>query len=298
MSEIDFRPMLACREVPDDQLRFPIYGSPKLDGIRALGFGHSLLSRKLKDIPNHYVREFFSGNRFRGFDGELILGDPTAKDVYNQTNSAVMSRDGEPRVDFYVFDMFTLGGYTFEKRLEEVQRRIDRLGVVPLRVHHHKVLNDLEELKAFEEEVLWRGYEGVILRAPGALYKQGRSTAREQGMVKIKRFVDSEAEILEVRELMSNQNEQKRDERGYAKRSNHKANMVPMGTMGTLVCRDIHDGRQVDIGSGYTEALRKSLWRRRGLLPGMIVKYKHFPVGAIDRPRHPVFLGFRSKIDL
>ena len=29
-----------------------------------------------------------------------------------------------------------------------------------------------------------------------------------------------------------------------------------------------------------------------------IVKYKHFPVGEKDKPRFPVFIGFRAKEDM
>jgi DNA ligase-1 len=30
---------------------------------------------------------------------------------------------------------------------------------------------------------------------------------------------------------------------------------------------------------------------------GKLVKYKYFAIGVKDAPRHPVFLGFRSKLD-
>lgn len=31
---------------------------------------------------------------------------------------------------------------------------------------------------------------------------------------------------------------------------------------------------------------------------GRIVNYKHFPVGAKEAPRHPVYLGLRDPLDL
>lgn len=294
----DFKPMLACREVPDDQLRFPLYVSPKLDGIRALTFGDRLLTRKLKKVPNIFTQELFSHEKLRGMDGELILGDPTAEDVYHKTHSAVMKRSGNPALDFYVFDMYTLGDTTFERRWEEGLRRIQAAGFTNVKFHKHTIARSLYELQRLEDDIVRQGYEGVICRAPEAPYKYGRSTAREQGMVKIKRFVDSEAVIIRVVEMMSNQNEQKTNELGQAKRSSHKAGMVPMGTAGTLVCTDVHTGMPVDIGSGFTAAMRKSLWRRRKTLPGQIVKYKYFPIGTRDRPRHPVFLGFRDPRDM
>jgi DNA ligase-1 len=89
-----------------DSLRFPLYASPKLDGIRAMVTDAGLVSRKLLPIPNRHLQLALSTDFLRGLDGELILGNPTDEDVYRRTNSSVMSRDGEPSVTFYVLDHF------------------------------------------------------------------------------------------------------------------------------------------------------------------------------------------------
>jgi DNA ligase-1 len=41
---------------------------------------------------------------------------------------------------------------------------------------------------------------------------------------------------------------------------------------------------------------RKLLWEKPPI--GRVVKYKHFPYGADEKPRHPVFLGFRPEEDM
>ena len=46
------------------------------------------------------------------------------------------------------------------------------------------------------------------------LYKLGRSTFIEQGLIKLKRFEDGEAEIIGFKEKMLNQNEATIDARG------------------------------------------------------------------------------------
>jgi len=71
-----------------------------------------------------------------------------------------------------------------------VHRMLDQgiLGMVrvkPIGVYNIK---DLEEFKACEEKFLKEGYEGIMARSPHAPYKVGRSTLKEQGLLKIKRF--------------------------------------------------------------------------------------------------------------
>src|SRR5690554_1925933 len=86
------KPMLLYQKNPDlDLLSYPVYVTPKLDGIRCLAFQEGALSRTLKPIRNRYVQECFSkaGSTLWGMDGELIVGPPTTPDVYRVTNSGV-----------------------------------------------------------------------------------------------------------------------------------------------------------------------------------------------------------------
>ena len=48
----------------------------------------------------------------------------------------------------------------------------------------------------------------------------------------------------------------------------------------------------------WTKELRVELWKDRANLVGKFIKYKFFPSGSKDRPRFPVWLGFRDKIDM
>lgn len=101
MSKI--KPLLSC-EVPLEKVNFPIYVSTKFDGIRALVIDAVVYSRSLKPIRNKHVQKLFGKHKYNGFDGELIVGDIYAKDVFQKTTSGVMSEDGEPDVTYYVFD--------------------------------------------------------------------------------------------------------------------------------------------------------------------------------------------------
>lgn len=297
-----FKPLLAATVEKVEDIRFPVLASPKLDGVRAIVIDGVVMSRSLKPIPNKHVQKLFGW--MEGFDGELIVGDPTAEDVYRVTASGVMSVEGEPDVRYFVFDTlgFDLndGGNPFRKRLEDARHSVgDCRAEEEKRVWlvTHFEVPYLEALEELEAGWLLQGYEGVMLRDPSGRYKCGRSTLKEGILLKLKRFQDDEAEVVGVEELLRNGNEAKTNELGHTERSSHKANMIPSGTLGALICKT-KDGVEFRIGTGLTQADRDSLWAVRDTLPGKLVKFKHFTIGVKVAPRFPVFLGFRDPIDL
>lgn len=299
------KPMLSATVVGIEQLdgRYPLLASPKLDGIRALKWQGVVVSRNLKPIPNKYVQQLLKDIP-NGLDGELIVGDPTSKTCFRDTSSGCMSEDGEPKVVFYIFDIVDKSRenlLTFEYRFDFVKRWYQGIGS-DLKKHvklvPQKIIKNSFELYEYESTMLERGYEGVMLRSPEGIYKFGRSTLKEGHLMKLKRFKDSEAKILAVEELMHNNNEKTKDELGRSKRSTHKENLVSGGTLGSLSVKDIHTGVTFDVGSGFTQADRDALWKDRTKLKGKVIKYKYFPTGSKDKPRFPVFLGFRDKIDI
>lgn len=160
----------------------------------------------------------------------------------------------------------------------------------------HAQLVDGEHLESYEECCTKHGYEGVMLRAPEGPYKQGRSTAKEGYLLKLKRFEDAEATIVGFEERMHNANEATKDERGYTKRSSHQENKVGTGTLGALIVRGVtaFEGIEFNIGTGFDDEQRQDFWANREAMLGETVKFKFFEVGVKDAPRHPVFLGFRS----
>jgi len=282
------KPMLLCRENPDlSTLPYPVYVTPKLDGIRALVNDGVVLSRTLKPIPNLHVQSLFGKSEYEGFDGELIFGSPTSPTVYRDTNSFVMSIDKvSDQINYHVFDMWNR---TLNYQDNGVPYAIGR-GIVPL---PQMMVGGPEEMVEHEEAFLSAGYEGLIIRCFHGMYKFGRTTMKEQNTYKLKRFEDSEAEILGTVEEMENTNVKLTNELGRGQRSVHREGMVGKGTMGALHVRDTQTGVDFHIGSGFTAHDRTQAWPA-----GTIVKYKFFPVGIKDKPRHPIFLGIRDKMDM
>jgi DNA ligase-1 len=276
-------------------LSYPLLASPKLDGIRCLVVGNVAFSRNLKPVPNRFAQRLFGRREFHGLDGELVVGLDTAPDAFQRSSSGIMSRDGEPDAVFHVFDDWSCA-LGFEGRLAAVKKRVH--GFANLRFVRHRLVRDEEQLLRLEEEFVGDGYEGIMLRKPDGPYKQGRSTLNEGWLMKLKRFSDGEAEVVGYTQLLHNANEATVGELGQTKRSSHKAGKVAQEMLGALTVRDLTTDVVFEVGTGFTEDMRRLLWVGRLKLQGRLVKYKYQPTGVKEKPRFPVFLGFRDPADL
>ena len=295
----EFSPLLA-RPAPDNlsEVKFPVWASPKLDGIRAVVRGGRLVSRSLKPIRNKRLAELYSNPEFEGLDGELICGDPTDKDVFNKSTSAVMGGDNDSGdVKFYVFDFIT------DEPYETRKVKAERLS----KFHEHIVcvqqsyIESINELSKFEDKMVKLGYEGIMLRGAGSLYKYGRSTAKEGILLKVKRFEHHEAVVIGMTEMMHNTNTAKRNAVGHMERSSKKEGLKSMRVLGALTVKGVNGpfkGVEFEIGTGYDGAQRREFWKLGDALIGKVVRYKHQLTGSKDKPRFPVFDGFRDADDM
>jgi DNA ligase-1 len=292
-----FKPMLASPAVLDD-LTFPRFGSPKIDGIRASNVDGRLLSRTLKEIPNRHVYNMFNQNKFKWLDGELIAGSPTSETCYRDTVSVVMS-DDKPALDvtWYVFDYWLEPTLPYSARLHLLAAKVKELNHPHIKMLAHEPLNDRAALDLYEAEQVEQGYEGVMLNDPAAAYKFGRATPKGGELLKVKRFIDSEATVIGVEEEMFNGNDAQTNELGRTKRSTAKAGLIGKGTMGALIVRDVKTKVEFNIGTGFTAQDRIEWWgwfkTQTAKTTPPVIKYKSFPVGVKDKPRHPVYLGLR-----
>ena len=286
------RPMLGVN-VDLDKLQFPIYASTKLDGVRAIVDNGVVYSRTGKPIPNKEVQKRFSN--YHGLDGELIVGNPTDKNVYKHTVSGVMTKESTPNVIFNVFDIWDSKENYYSRDKELFQyNNIPYINIV----NQHLITN-MKELEEYELKVLSLGYEGVMIRKPDTLYKHGRSTVKGGELLKLKRFSDSEGIIKYCLPLMHNNNEATIDELGYTSRSTCKDNKIADEMLGSFVVEDLKNPNMIfNIGSGFTKQERIDFWNKREELTGKIVTYKYFTVGMQNLPRFPIFKGFRDRIDI
>lgn len=290
------KPLLSCK-VPLDKVKFPIYISTKFDGIRALVIDGVVYSVSLKPIRNKHVQKLFGKPEYNGFDGELIVGDIYAKDVFQKTTSGVMSEDGTPDVTFHVFDLWSMPTFDYEYRQRELQEILlnneEYEGVVYTTIHKCQTVEDLEFFLNHEKNV---GGEGLIGRSTSGVYKYGRSTPKEQLSIKFKFFEQDEFEVVGFNERMHNTNEQKRDELGYAERSSSKDGLVPTNTLGSLVLK--YNDTTFSCGTGFDDKLRKEIWDNKELYLGKLASIRYMSVGSKDLPRVPSFIGFRHIEDI
>lgn len=300
------KPMLASDWAPKT-LKFPLWVQPKIDGVRALNCTGTLTGRSLKQHKNKFTTGFFSHGLTLGLDGEMAAWSETAPDLCRRTTSALNTIEGEPFVLWWLFDLVTLenGGKSYSERYEDLKIRVEKLKVFqPLlwsrvRLVPYKVVYNLEELEAVDADYVALGFEGTIIRDPNGLHKSGRSTARECGLLRIKRFVEEEAVVLSLQEGESNANEAKINELGHTERSTHAENMIPNGKVGAMVCKDVKTEQTITVGAGcMTHAERLHYWAHPGEIVGKTIKYKTFLHGKKDLPRFPTFQSLRAESDM
>lgn len=314
------KPMLAS-DYAEDKIRFPVIAQPKIDGVRALNMTGTLTGRSLKKHANRHVTGYFSHSSLAGFDGEMAAEQECHPDLCRLTTSALSTIDGAPWIMWHVFDYVApeTKSLPYEQRLVAMASRVAALKADPqlhelachLQLIPSVMCASLEQL--LEADAVWldMGYEGTILRDPQGLHKQGRSTVKEGGLLRIKRFIDFEVEVTEILEGVTNTNEAQTNELGLQFRSTHQENMVPNGMVGAMMGRVIKDildskgavlfaeGSIVKIGAGsMTHEDRVRFFKEPALLIGQIAKGKMFPKGVKDKPRFPTFQSIRSKTDL
>ncbi len=295
------KPMLAAKVEDEtiDKLRYPLLATPKIDGIRCLKLANGrVVSRSFKPIVNDHIRQILQEILPCGADGEIYL--PYGE--FNQVSSAVMRRSGKPRFRYAMFDLVRNGTEIDDPywlRMDQL-KRFNKSGefnalvdkVIP------QLIQNYDQLLIVEQFFLENKFEGIMLRNLNGLYKCGRSTFREGGLLKLKRFRDSEARIIGVEALQSNQNEATTDAFGHTKRSSHQANQVTQDKLGSLLVQDLYTNVEFSIGSGFDDSQRFDYWINQNAILGKIVKYRYQSVGQVIKPRFPTFLGFRSEDDI
>lgn len=313
------KPMLA-EDADESKIQFPVAAEPKIDGVRGLNMHGGLTGRSLKLLGNRYTTSFFSQDFFKGFDGELAAERETHRDLCRITTSATSTIKGEPFVLWWLFDYVTdeTCGLGYVDRHQLLRERVHLLQHTSefqpwaghLRIVNFEIVRSLEELHAFDKKCLAAGYEGTIIRSLDGKHKQGRSTVREGGLLRIKHFIESEALVNSIVEGEANQNEAQVNELGLQFRSSHQENMVPNGLVGNLqctACKTVKDGSRVVIEKGQQvtvspgnmdHGLRKYYFENQHELVGKIIKFKFFPKGIKDKPRFPTYVTIRSPADM
>jgi DNA ligase 1 len=266
---------------------YPYVVSPKLDGVRCLTTASGPVSRKLISVPNTHIREKLL-KLPAGYDGEITGG------FFDDTTSLFRTVNKVAPFVYHVFDVVSLVGGILERtsQLKPMDLGDNCLMVVVPQL----IINNYQQLIEYENLAVARGYEGIMIRSPSAKYKFGRSTRKEEALMKFKRWMDDDAVIIGRTPRLKNNNPQVRDELGNAKRSKHKTNLEPQDILGALLCS--FNGHNFDIGSGFDDETAMRLWKMPSEeLYTYNVKFKYKALTKDKVPLFPVYLGLRTTED-
>lgn len=279
------------------QLDYPVAVSPKFDGIRVLIINGVPVSRTLKPIRNKRVVEVLSGLPSL-LDGEII----SVTNNFQDSTSAVMAADSEIPWEYHIFDCVPNGQLEmpYSSRISALRELIELNHFPPeCRIVNPDYIYELSALEEAAQKHLENGFEGTMIRSPSGRYKCGRSTQKEGLLLKLKQFEDTEAKVIGFEELMHNDNEATVNALGHTERSSSKENKRRSGTLGAFIVQSKEDETMTyKVGSGLTAEQRQTFWDNQDDLIGQWVKVKYFQYGIKDKPRHPIFLGFRDPDDM
>lgn len=290
------RPMLATAldDKTLEQVAWPMLGSYKVDGYRCQLKDGVAYARSGKPHPCKAVQAWAKTIPYP-LDGELIVPGVS----FNQAGGLLRRADYSGPFKFLIFDLVQ-DGLKAQERFQFLQSIQSSLPT-NCKLLSQVWLSSLQEALDFESEALTLGFEGIVLRKPGALYKHGRGTLRDQTMLKLKRFKTAEAKVLSVEPRMFNSNTAQQTPLGYTERSTAKDGLLETNVLGKLNCvgltepfKDIH----FSIGNfdGLTDQDKIQLLAEPPI--GAICTFKYFPEGILDKPRHPVWLAWRPDWDI
>lgn len=297
----DGQPPSAAQLLP----HFPLWGSFKKDGIRAVNVEGQLRSRTWKPIRSAFAQGQYGSLVYANIDGELLcprgeVGDDMT--LFHASQSRATTINDKRALEWHVFDLALFGPPTAEyaRRHAMLQEILDRYPSEDIKLLEQRVLYNYDDVLAFEAEACTLyDEEGIIIRRPDGIYKPGRSTLREGYLMKFCRWERDEAQIIGFEEQLENTNEAQEDSFGRTKRSTHQAGMRPKGVLGAFVVRSDRFG-DFKVGGGplLDAKSRAHFWGVRAELVGSLLHYRYKPYGVKDKPRIPQAIGIRSRDDL
>lgn len=275
-----FKPMLAHKfSDHQDEIQFPVYSQPKLDGIRCIVSCNGMFSRNGNEIisaPHIFenLKPFFVSNPDAILDGELYADK--LKNDFNRICSLVKKtkptaedlRESAATIEYWVYDAPVIGGCIpsnpFIRRFNLIESLLCGIGKIRI-VATEKIMN-VESLDTLYGVYLEKGYEGQMVRC-----NKSYENKRSRSLLKRKEFIDDEFSILGITE-------------GLGKRA---------GTAGfmSFVSRNGNEFRS-NI-KGNFQHLKTILEDRENLI-GKIATVKFFNLTPNGIPRFPYVTGIRN----
>ena len=260
-----FEPMLAKNfndlndKRREDFFKERVFVQPKLDGLRCINDGLSLMSRNGKEyFTCPHLLDIIPKDSNIMLDGELY--NHIFYDNFNEIVS-IIKRDNPEKSDFikskeyaqyHVYDLPSSKG-TFSKRYKDL---LDwHLSTFkgdensPIKIVPTIEVFSFEEIEKANEKFLELGYEGTIIRRDGMNYENKRTW----NLLKLKEWFDDEYEIIEVLEGQGNR----------------------VGTVGKFVLK-MNNGNTFKSNIKGPFSYLKELWNKKEELFGKMATVKYF----------------------
>lgn len=196
--------------------------SEKLDGVRGYWDGKQLLSRQgtIFPAPADFIADFPDFP----LDGELYSG----RGKFAETSGNVRSGKNWSKIRYHVFDVpYAQGG--LRERLAVLEKWLAKHPNSHIVIVEQTPIANIDDAIAMREKIEQAGGEGVMLRNPDTPYLPTRT----ETLLKLKSHQDAECIV----------------------RSHLPGKGRLIGKLGSLVC-ELSDGRQIKIGSGFTDSER------------------------------------------
>jgi len=249
---------------------------PKLDGIRCFAVVRNgqptLYARSGKEITNFNdtVGRDLKNVPDGCYDGELMGEDfiSLMRQAYRKENVCVDD------TYFAIFDYLSLREWDKREAVKRCEDRyIDLLHyVMPQKFQFLNVveriycLPDYSLIKKLHDKFVADGYEGVMIKDLDAPYKFGRGPE----VMKLKEFHDVDLKIQALLE-------------GTGRHT---------GKLGSVVV--VYNGVDVQVGSGFSDELRESIWSDPEKFVGRMIEVRYQEETPDGSLRFPTFVCFRN----
>lgn len=300
-----FEPMLAQKyEDRKNEIEFPIYSQPKLDGVRCIINKNGMWTRNGKPIvsaPHIFdeVKFLFETNPYLVLDGELYCNK--FNNDFNKIISLVRKTKPTEQdfkeskiIEYWIYDLYHPDKYFGDKAwpystfdfsfmtrtsylLDRVFTKIwdnesekrgmfDGLGTKCTLVPTI-LLHNHDQISKQLEFYIEQGYEGQILRRGNGLYENKRS----KNLLKHKNFQDDEWEILGVEEGKG----------------------VRAGTIGKMLFKT-KEGKDFASNLKFDHDTLKEMWNNKNKYIGQKATIKYFNLTPDGIPRFPYVITIRN----
>lgn len=261
--------------------------SQKMNGNRASFYQGRLISRQGKEFTGmqHIISDLEKLGIGWFYDGELIRKNfDNLPDGENfRIGTGIINSDAETKdeIKFVIFDYFPESDINLKESAVKYKIRRGMLNRLREVIEEKKLRNveivkmvyegtDQTQIMKWLDYAVEQGWEGLMLNKD-ATYKCKRTT----DLIKIKKFYSMDLPVVAVVEG-----------EGRLK-----------GTLGALVVQ--YKENTVNVGSGFDDATRRSLWNQRDELIGRIMEVKYKEISkdkktGLESLQFPIYMGMRE----